>query len=180
MKRLTPGNFPTESVHLAFEYAREGFCLRKEGLPYSHWFLVECFCFQHVILASEISRMTATQDSGNKYFELHIERVQIVKKTNHCIPTFANSTAAMKPSDSECLGITVRMGIFWKLCAILEDQIVCFTIWDAKFSRGSQKRDVACPTGYHLSEKYVYSLGPALASLFAIYVRRGVCPQNYL
>lgn len=80
MKRLTPGNFPTESVHLAFEYAREGFCLRKEGLPYSHWFLVECFCFQHVILASEISRMTATQDSGNKYFELHIERVQIVKQ----------------------------------------------------------------------------------------------------
>lgn len=80
MKRLTPGNFPTESVHLAFEYAREGFCLRKEELPYSHWFLVECFCFQHAILASEISRMTATQDSGNKYFELHIERVQIVKQ----------------------------------------------------------------------------------------------------
>ena len=57
--------------------------------------------------------------------------------------------------------------------AILEDQIVCFTIWDAKISRGSQKRDVACPTRYHLSEKYVYSLGPALASLFAISVRRG-------
>ena len=173
--------FYTESVHLAFEYGRESFRLRKEELPYSHWFLVECFCFQHVILASEISRVTATQDSG-KYLELHMERVQTVKKNKSLHPNFCKFYGCY---EAFWLGVPWHQGpdghLLKTVCvffcnlkrAILEDQIVCFTIWDAKISRGSQKRDVACPTRYHLSEKYVYSLGPALASLFAISVRRG-------
>lgn len=146
MKRLTPGNFPTESVHLAFEYAREGFCLRKEELPYSHWFLVECFCFQHAILASEISRMTATQDSGNKYFELHIERVQIVKQKQitasqllqilrllwSLLTRSALASGSRWASSENCV-------FFCNLkSAILENQIVCFTIWDAIFAEATR------------------------------------------